>query len=207
MGRLSPPEGWVYPPAGWACPLFTEEEYAAQNSLANFLINLFDKLREETPLEELWHLPAHLSEQTDQEVVDCCFERLQRFHVERKKRVLIVLDNLQKILEQWQDEEHYRLRGFFSKSSVIVILGSAPSVFRKVMDQKAAFHDFFEIRVLTELTTDRVLDLLGRRFQEDGRWGEFEARRDELARKIPAIQVLTGGNPRLVVFLYQFPRN
>jgi hypothetical protein len=84
-----------------------------------------------------------------------------------------------------------------------VILGSAPTVFKQVMDQKEAFHDFFEVRIPPELSNEQMLDLLSRRFAEDGRQSEFETRREELSKKIPAIEVVTGGNPRLVLFLYQ----
>ncbi len=56
--------------------------------------------------------------------------------------------------------------------------------------------------ILPELTHEQVIELVGRCFEEDGRRAEFEDRRQELSRKLPAIQLLTGGNPRLVLFLY-----
>jgi tetratricopeptide (TPR) repeat protein len=202
-GRLHVPQDWSGPSKAWTSVFFAEEEYAGQNSLANFLLNLLDKLREALPAEQLWNLPPKLHQQMDQAVIDCCFERMERFDRERGGRILLVIDNLQKVLQQWPEEEHLRLRSFLSRNSLLVILGSAPSVFKEVMDQKAAFHDFFEIRILPELSNEQVLELLARRFEEDGRLGEFEARRAELSKKIPAIEILTGGNPRLVLFLYQ----
>jgi hypothetical protein len=202
-GRLHIPQDWSGPSKAWTSVFFAEEEYAGQNSLANFLLNLLDKLREALPAEQLWNLPPNLHQQTDQAVIDCCFERMERFDRERGGRILLVIDNLQKVLQQWHEEEHLRLRSFLSRNSLLVILGSAPSVFKEVMDQKAAFHDFFEIRILPELSNEQVLELLARRFEEDGRLSEFEARRAELSKKIPAIEILTGGNPRLVLFLYQ----
>jgi len=202
-GRLHIPQDWSGPSKAWTSVFFAEEEYAGQNSLANFLLNLLDKLREALPAEQLWNLPPNLHQQTDQAVIDCCFERMERLDRERGGRILLVIDNLQKVLQQWPEEEHLRLRSFLSRNSLLVILGSAPSVFKEVMDQKAAFHDFFEIRILPELSNEQVLELLARRFEEDGRLGEFEARRAELSKKIPAIEILTGGNPRLVLFLYQ----
>ena len=201
-GRLAKPKDWAGPSNAWACALFTEEEYAGQNSLANFLLTLFSKLQEALPSEELWRLPATLPHQADQAVIDCCFERLERFHREKGTKVLLLIDNLQKVLQQWPEEDHQKLRSFLSRNNLLVVFGSAPSVFREVLDQKAAFHDFFEVRLLEELTNEEVLELLSRRFKEDGREAEYEARKQELARKIPAIAVLAGGNPRLVLFLY-----
>ena len=202
-GRAQKPKDWPGPSSAWVCVLFAEEEYAGQNSLANFLLTLFTKLHEVLPLEDLWHLPEILHHETDQHVIDCCFERLERFHREKGKRVLLLIDNLQKVLQQWSEDDHQKLRSFLSRNNFLVIFGSSPSVFREVIDQKAAFHDFFEVRLLAELTNEQVLDLLSRRFREDGRQAEYDARKQELAKKIPAIAVLTGGNPRLVLFLYE----
>ncbi len=202
-GRLPPPQDWSAPSREWECALFTEEEYAGQNSLANFLLALFGKLREALPAERSWQLPPNLPQEPDQSVIDCCFERLQAFHNDGKRYVLVLINNLQKVLQQWPQAEHLKLRSFLSHNRVLVILASAPSVFREILGQNAAFHDFFEIRILPELTHEQVLELVGRCFEEDGRRAEFESRRQELSRKLPAIELLTGGNPRLVLFLYE----
>jgi len=202
-GRLQIPQNWTGPSKAWVSAFFSEEEYAGQDSLANFLLNLLAKLREALPPEQLWSLPENLHREADHAVIDCCFERLERFHTERNKRVLLVVDNLKKVFQQWPEDERARLRSFLSRNNFLLILGSAPSVFGEVMDQRAAFHDFFEVRILSELSNEQMLDLLSRRFAEDGRQAEFETRREELSKKIPAIEVLTGGNPRLVLFLYQ----
>jgi tetratricopeptide (TPR) repeat protein len=202
-GRVPVPPSCTAPSKTWLCVLFTEEEYAGQNSLANFLLALFAKLREVFPLEPILSLPEGLREKADRVVVECCFERLVRLHQERHNRIVLIIDNLQKVFEQWEDEDHQRLRGFLSENKLAVILGSAQSVFKEVVSQTAAFHDFFEIRLLRELSSEEVLELLSRRFESDGRRDEFEARRDDLSAKLPAIEVLTGGNPRLVLFLYE----
>jgi tetratricopeptide (TPR) repeat protein len=202
-GRLPPLQGWGTPSKNWQCALFTEEEYAGQNSLANFLLALFDKLREALPADPSWLLPPGLPQGPDQTVIDCCFERLQAFHRDGDRYVLVLIDNLQKVLQEWSPADHLKLRSFLSHNRLLVILGSAPSVFREIQGQNAAFHDFFEIRILPELTHAQMLDLVGRYFDEDGRRAEFESRRQELSRKLPAIELLTGGNPRLVLFLYE----
>ena len=202
-GRVPIPQDCAVPSKEWVCVLFTEEEYAGLNSLANLLLALFSKLRETFPLEQTLLLPPGLHKEKDQVVVECCFERLARFHDEKRNRIVLTIDNLEKILQEWRDEDHQRLRSFLSQNKLAVILASAPSVFKQVIDQKAAFHDFFEIQLLHELSNERVLELLSRRFENDGRGDEFEARRKDLSSKIPAIEVLTGGNPRLVLFLYE----
>jgi tetratricopeptide (TPR) repeat protein len=202
-GRLPIPTGWTAPAQPWVCAFFTEEEYAGQDSLANFLLTLFSKLLESSPIEPAFRLPDQISGEEDQAVIECCFERLEMFYHDRRQRILLVIDNLQKVLQQWTESEHQRLRSFLSRNAFLVVLGSAPTVFEEVLDQKAAFHDFFELRLLPRLTSEQELELLEHRFAEDGRQSEFAARRADLERKIPAIEILTGGNPRLILFLYQ----
>jgi len=202
-GRLHSVLDKEYKFNNWHPVLFSEEEYARQNTLANFLLALFAKLREQCPLEQSWRLPRDLETQSDQEVCECCMEQLRDYHTQKQGRILILVDNVQKILHQWTSDEHDRLRAFLSGNDVLLIIGSAPSVFKEVISQKAAFHQFFDIRLVGDLNHEQVLELIGKWFKEESREQEFEDRHDELASKIPAIQTLTGGNPRLILFLCQ----
>ncbi|MFC1806096.1 tetratricopeptide repeat protein, partial [Planctomycetota bacterium] len=202
-GRLKDPPGVEAPIQGWVSVLFTEEEYAGQNSLANLLLTLFQKLVEAQPLEDLWRLPTDLPERDDADVCDCCLDRLSRLHSERGQHLLLLVDNLQKVLQQWTSDEHDRLRASLMGQSPVLLIGTAPSVFREVVGQREAFHQFFDIHILRDLSHGQLLDLMERSFREEGRSEEFESREEELTRKIPAIGLLTGGNPRLAIFLYE----
>lgn len=201
--RLPLPQDWPSLGRHWVCALFTEEEYAGQDSLANLLLTLFEKLRESAPGGGGLHLPPHLADKPDKAVIQCCFETLHNYHEKAGKRILLIVDNLQKVLEQWTAEEHHQLRDFLSANPFVIVLGSAPSVFREVLDQMAALRGIFDILVLSELTSGQTLELLARRFQDDNQYDEFNARREGLAKKMAAIEVLAGRNPRLVLFLYQ----
>jgi hypothetical protein len=202
-GRLTPPDDSKGALAGWVPIFFSEEEFAGQNSLANFLLTAMHKLGEAQPQEVLWKLPADLPAQGDAAITECCFDRLRRFHAERGRRLLLLVDNLQRILPQWPSDDHDSLRAFLSGQGFVLLVGTAPSVFKDVLDQRAAFHQFFDIQVLPDLSEGEMLELLRRLYREDGREADFEARREELSRKLPAFLSLTGGNPRLVLFLYQ----
>lgn len=200
-GRLAPPFAVSADLSVWTPVLFAEEEHARQNSVTNFLLAVMQKLREADIVEPLWQLPAELSGEPDPAVCECCFERLRRGYEEKARRVLLLIDNLQKVFAGWSQGDHERLRAFLSGQGFVLIIGSAPSVFKQIMGQRAAFHDFFEIRPVGDLTRDEVLEFVGKWFAEEGRQGEFAERYDELARKLPAIQTLTGGNPRLILFV------
>lgn len=187
----------------WTPVLFTEEEYAGQNTLANFLLGVLAKLRGAEMLEDLWRLPDDLALHGDAAVCECCCERLTRYHTERHRRVLLLIDNVQKVFQAWERADQERFRAFLSGQGFVLIIGSAPTLFKEVMGQRAAFHDFFDIRPVEDLSEDLVLDLVGKWFAEEGAAADFQARKDELTDKLPAIRALTGGNPRLVVFVAQ----
>jgi len=189
-------------PQNWTCVLFVEEEYPAHNTLANFLLSLCAKLHEGTPSEKTWELPGTLRNQSDRVVIDCCLERIQTFSANRGEKLLILVDNLQKILQQFPTEDHHRLRAFLMDQTAILLVGTAPWLFKEVIDYKAPFFEFFETIYLTDLTEQEMLRLLEARFREDGFEAEFRSREENLRRKIPAIRKLTGGNPRLILFLY-----
>ena len=190
-------------PKSWTSVLFVEEEYAAHDTLANFLLALCSKLREADPGEEAWRLPDRIHGQPDRAVVDCCLERIQVFSDKQDRKLLILIDNIQKILEQFPTSDHHRLRAFLMDQEAVLLVGTAPWLFREVTDYKAPFYEFFETLYLSDLTEEEMLRLLEARFREDGLEGEFRIREEDLGRKIPAIRKFTGGNPRLILFLYQ----
>jgi len=202
-GKLPSPPGGRTSPAGWQAVMFYEEEYAGQNTLANFLLALTQKLRIATPSEEAWQLPVGIADRPDREVCDCVMERIRAFQEKKHRRILVLVDNVQKILQQWPRHDHDVFRSFLSAQSFFLLIGSAPSVFKQIVSQREAFYQFFDVRLVGELSAEEVLELIGNWFREESRAPEFEERREELRRKIPAIRVLTGGNPRLILFLCQ----
>jgi hypothetical protein len=191
------------PPENWDPLLFVEEEYAANNTLANFLLSLCSKLREADPTEEAWSLPETLRDQSDRTVTDCCFERIQEFSEKRSRKLLVLVDNIQKILQQFHAGDHHRFRSLLMDQSAILLVGTAPWLFKEVIAYREPFFEFFETIYLLDLTEEETLRLLEARFREDGLETDFRRREGNLRRKIPAIRKLTGGNPRLILFLYQ----
>lgn len=201
-GRLEPMTELPGVAGGWTCVLFVEEEYPTGDTLANFLLSLFRKLTETEREEESWKLPSSIEKQSDRAVIDCCLERIGKYAAGKKRKLLVVIDNIQKVLSQFPLEDQHRLRAFLMDQSAVLIVGTAPSIFNEIREHDAPFFEFFDTTHLRDLTEDEMLELIRARFLEDGLEQEFERRRDELARKMPAIRRLTGGNPRLALFLY-----
>lgn len=186
----------------WRSVMFAEELYPSLDTLANFLLFIFQKLADEHPLEEIWQVPDDLSEESDDVVADYCFEKLRDFSLNCEGQFLVLVDNLQKVFEQFPTRDQHRLRAFLNDQTFLTLIGTSPTIFRQVVDYREPFYEFFDTIYLSDLTEDEMLEMLETRFREDGLESDFRQREPDLKRKLPAIIKLTGGNPRLVLFLY-----
>lgn len=187
---------------GWISLFFSEEEYVQHDSLATFLDSLFQKLNACSNKSHELKIPEELWKSEDRDVWKYCFDTLDSWCKSQSTRILLVIDNVQKLIPVWSDDEQSALRAFLTQCNHVLIVGSSISIFNEIIGHNSPFFEFFEIRIMRELTHEEMLELLRRRFQEDGNINVFEERKDDLAKKIPAIELLTGGNPRLVMFLY-----
>jgi tetratricopeptide (TPR) repeat protein len=187
----------------WEPILFSEEQYGI-GSLAELLIGTLQQLKEQTPDEKLKRLLAHVKDvsipgETEREMI---LEYLLQRRSERGKRILLLLDNLQMILGNFPEEDQSRLRSILISHDLFMIVGSAPTLFEAVVDYEIPFYNFFEIVWLKEISKDDVKALLKKHLEHDKRTDILE-RFDDYRPRIRTIVHLTGGNPRLIVSLYQ----
>lgn len=180
--------------------LLLEEERYSLNSLAIFLMKIFEKFSEKSPLESRWRIPENID--SDDDVIEYCLDSLKKISKSEKKKIIILCDNLEEVFKQWQGKEYKKLRSFLSDQQAVMIIGTAVKVFKEIVSPKQPFYEFFEVVPLVDLSDDQMLELLKKRFMEDNMEAEFQRKETHLKNKIAAISKLTGGNPRLVVFLY-----
>ena len=201
-GEIKLPPDMPGPLTGWDVVFFSEEEYRGHNTLANFLLSLIGKLKENNPHETSWILPQDIGEQSDEIVSQCCFERIDNYAKIHKRRILVLIDNMQKILQQFPSADNQSLRAYLMDRTSILFIGTAISLFKQILDRNEPFFEFFERINISDLSQEDMLKLLLAQFREDGREDDFKRQEERLKKKIPAIRRLTGGNPRLVIFLY-----
>jgi tetratricopeptide (TPR) repeat protein len=180
--------------------LLLEEERYSLNSLVIFLVKIYQKFNESFPGEERWSIPENLD--ADDDVIEYCFENLKNIAKTENKKIIILCDNLEEVFKQWQEKEYKRLRAFLSDQQSVMIIGTAVKIFKEIIRPKEPFYEFFEIVPLYDLSDSQMLELLKKRFIDDNLEEEFNRKEKNLKGKVTAIAKLTGGNPRLVVFLY-----
>ncbi len=190
-------------PKCWEPILFSEEHYGI-GSLTELLLEILRQLREQQPNQKRERLLAHIQDvprpgEAEREMI---LEYLLQRKSETGKRILLLLDNLQMILGNFSEEDQSRLRSILMSADLFMIVGSAPTLFESVLNYEAPFYNFFEIIWLKEISLEEVEALLKKRLEHDKRT-DILKRFKEYRPRIRAVVHLTGGNPRLILSLYQ----
>lgn len=186
-------------------PLQTAEEEYSIVSLRDLFSRILELLLEESADKGLAAARQSLGGASDDEpAVELAIAAVKSFCQRTDRKILLLVDNLDLILDQQltDDAQLGRLRDLLMNESFLVLIGAAPTHFKEVSGYDRPFYNFFRTLDLEELTPEQMQDLLRRHAELDGARGILE-RLDELRPRLEAIHHLTGGNPRMVLMLYQ----
>ena len=112
------------------------------------------------------------------------------------KRLVLMVENLQGLCDNVDDNFGWKLRKTLQLEPQIILLASATSRFESLDDAQDPFFELFRIICLQPLDTAQC----GRLWQAVS--GDAVSR-----RQIRALQILTGGDPRLLVIVAEFERH
>lgn len=178
----------------WLPVVFSEEAFEVFDA-ATFWHEALFFLSQETGEEELLRTYNRLkSEQDDQQLRLIALQTLKDYSRTRKQRLLIIVENLQQLLdEQIEPEEAWTLRHTLQNDPEIMLLGTATARFDAIDDEGSAMYEMFRVIGLEPLRP-RECSQLFRKLTDDP-VDIFQGR---------ALQIITGGNPRLLVVLSRF---
>ncbi len=112
------------------------------------------------------------------------------------RRLVLMVENLQSLCETVDDDFGWQLRGVLQSEPQVMLLATATSRFEALEDAAEPFFELFRIVHLQPLTTEecrRLWTVVGG--QDLGR------------QEIRPLEILTGGNPRLLVVIAAFARH
>jgi tetratricopeptide (TPR) repeat protein len=181
---------------------FSEEEYSII-SLRDFFVKIFELLQESDPSTNSID-PASVREAPDEEAVERSIALLKEYSAGKNQKLLLFIDNFDLIFSEQikQERQARRLRDVIMNDNFLFLIGAAPSYFGQIMEYERSFYNFFQIYHLDEFDTNLMEAMLIRR-------AEFEGNRKlidqikEYRPRLEGLRHLTGGNPRLVLMLYQ----
>lgn len=183
--------------AGLFPVVFAEESYEV-TTCGEFWLECLTHLAEQAPDEERDGLLRSLAEirtvPDDFTLSERCLGSLLDFSVRQERRLLLLVENLNMLFTDMIDADAgWRLRKTLQTEPRIVLLGSATSRFDEIDDPDHAMFDLFRIITLQPLSTE-----------ECGHLWRTIAPGTTAPQTVRALEILTGGNARLLAILAQF---
>ena len=188
----------------WQPVRFPEESYGI-NDLADFWIEALTILAADTKDEELRKQTEQLQVEysNSDELQELGLAALKDWRNKHGRRLLLLVDNFDMILEQINDErDNARLRDVLMNDGTLMLIGGAVSFFREARAYDQPLYNFFKIFELKHLTFDQMLELLRRRAEVD-QIENFEEKLKANLTRLRVLEYFAAGNPRLVLMLYR----
>ena len=187
----------------WQAVKFPEESYGIYD-LADFWIEVLNLLAADTDDEELRKRAESLKiEYPDSDdLQEAALAVIKDWRRKHKKRLVLLVDNLDMILEQINDErDNARLRDVLMNDGTIMLMGCAVTFFHEARAYDKPLYNFFKIYDLRNLKFEQMEELLHKRAELD-QIENFDSTLKANRSRLRVLEYFTGGNPRLVLMLY-----
>jgi DNA-directed RNA polymerase specialized sigma24 family protein/DNA-binding MarR family transcriptional regulator len=188
----------------WQAVKFPEESYCVYD-LADFWVETLHLIAADTADTELRQLADNLKIKypKSDELQEAAYAALKDWRRKHGKRLLLLVENFDQILEQINDErDNARLRDALMNDGEVMLLGGATTFFKEARAYDQPLYNFFKIYNLADLKFAQMQDLLRRRAEID-RIAGFEAKLQQNTSRLRALEYFTSGNPRLLLVLYR----
>lgn len=182
----------------WFPIIFAEESYEIA-TCGEFWLRCLERLAHQAPREGgavdlRLALEEFRSVQDDRTLADRCLAAVLDFADSQGKRLVLIVENLNTMFTDIGDPEvGWQLRKTLQDEPRILLLGSATARFEEIDNASRALYDLFQVHTLRRLTPEACATL----------WKSVSGR-DIDERVVRSLQILTGGNPRLLVIVAQF---
>lgn len=138
----------------------------------------------------------------DQLARDVAVDTLRGIASREGRQIVIFVENIHELFTQMDRCEIQALRSVFQQTNIFSVVASAPQIFPGVSDHDEPFYNFFRIFHLQELKCAEIKELMKRAARINGNTA-FTENFQDYEPTIEALFSLIGGNPRLVIRLYE----
>ena len=181
--------------AAWIPTIFPEESYEIA-TCGEFWMQCLTHLATQAPQvgggTDLARALAEVrNEQDDQRLAARCLGAVLDFARQEDKRLLLIVENLNMLFDDINDPDvGWQLRHTLQNEKRIFLLASATSRFEEIDRYSRAMYDLFNVQELKRLDTDACAVL----------W-KAVSDRDPECNVVRSLEILTGGNPRLLAIV------
>lgn len=196
--------------AAWLPLRFPEEQYTV-NTLAQFWANVLDSLadaleRRSLPTQAIDATAERLATLPIAEQAAATLQTLREISQAQGQRLLLLVDNTDLLLHNLGKQGQWALRQVLQSEPQLLWVGGSYQSLEANSQYHDAFLDFFRVLELRPLTLEEMQEALLALAQSFG----GDSARDHLARqlrqqpeRLPTLRLLSGGNPRTTVMLYE----
>ena len=179
--------------------VFAEESYEIA-TVGEFWLECLNHLAEQATEDERANLRLSyndlISTGDDRDLAGHCLGAILDYADRHGKRLVLLVENLNMLFADIADPDAgWRLRHTLQTEARIVLLGSANSRFDEIDHPDHALYDLFKVVTLPALDTEDC-DML---------WSALSGQ-PKGSQQIRPLQILTGGNPRLISVLAGFKK-
>ena len=179
---------------------FSEEQYSMRGlcslweTVAEYLEDYYEAMFDEA-LEKVE------SHEDDDNYEMKCFSYLEKQLKSQNKKLVLLIDNINVLLESLKEQEQHQLREILLTSSSFIIVGGSTNMFEQQYEYAKPFYEFFNIIMLEGLSFDEstaLLKILGNKEQTK----KIENIIKNNPARIETLRRITGGVPRTMVMLF-----
>ncbi len=179
---------------------FTEEQYSMRGlcSLWERVAEHLEEHYEDMFKDALEKIEIHEDEDNYEMK---CFSYLEKQLQRHDKKLVLLIDNINILLESLKDQEQHHLREILLTSSSFMIVGGSTKMFEQQYEYAKPFYAFFNIITLEGLTFDESVALL-RILGDKEQTKKIESIITYNPARIETLRLVTGGVPRTMVMLF-----
>ncbi|WP_179413719.1 tetratricopeptide repeat protein [Mucilaginibacter sp. E4BP6] len=193
--------------------LFPEEQYNIDR-LSKFWLNSLDSLadnfEEEKNFAETDYLDDLIKELTslkgEKEISEKAYFALLEICKKYNRKPVFLIDNFDILFDGISKEQQTTLYGIITSNQSPIFIGACSYNPIEDVSYDSMFYDVFENIILDRLTQTEMRELLLLLADKTGKGDVFEDIYNKTAQ-LDALHSLTGGNPRIAVFIFQLLAN
>jgi uncharacterized protein len=192
----------------WIAVIFSEESYGIK-SFADLLIEALNLLSSELKDADFKKAYNNIRyEDDDEKVVALSLDALRGLHRKTNKSILFIIENVDRIFEKQMKEQRnlHLFRKTLIEEDWLITICTSPTYLNAIKDPEKPLFEFFNVKILKELNTKEQIHML-KQINKVNKNKNFSDYLKGYYSRIRAIYHFTGGNPRLIVMLYELISN
>jgi len=188
----------------WLIPVvFKEEAYYGITRLFKLWETIANILEDRNPAFSglFEQMCDAYSEENDYERI--CFEMLIQSLEKERKKLILFIDNLGEMFQNFDDMESHRLREILMTCPHLRIIGATSAVLEAFFKYEHAFYEFFkkeQLRGLDKEETRKLLLELAKAYQQEE---AIKSIIENQPGRVESLRILTGGVIRTIVLLFE----